>query len=266
MSELNYSTQWNARNELWDHTSVSKISIISLRPKIINISVRKCVVFNMLMNFACYLRSSVKSWHSPRGWSNPFPYLLAVLGLVHPRVQLACLGYWGTQLTHVQLDSLSDVLVMWNGKCDTGKGKVMAMQITGSPVFWCCSYTDTVFPSSMLLFHPLQRKLLKTHERCLGRRKLQRRVGGVWVVMLGAFHCKSGGGVRGRSHWVMMAMAGEKVEGKRGWCPWEWARRDRITCLVWGRERLGADLWEVHDSCCNTSKTCPLLSPAALHI
>lgn len=65
------------------------------------------------------------------------------------------------------------VLVMWNGKCDKGKGKVMAIQIAGSPWFWCCSYTDMVFPSSMLLFHPLQRKLLKTHEKCLGLGKIR---------------------------------------------------------------------------------------------
>lgn len=30
MGELNYYTQLKARNEIWDHTPVSKISIISL--------------------------------------------------------------------------------------------------------------------------------------------------------------------------------------------------------------------------------------------
>lgn len=173
MSELNYSTQWNAKNELWDHTSVSKISIISLRPKIINIWVRKCDMFNIFMNFVYYLCSSVKSWHNPWGWSNPFPYLLAALTLVYTRVQLVRSGYQGIHLTHARLDSQCDVLVMWNGKCDKGKGKVMAIQIAGSPWFWCCSYTDMVFPSSMLLFHPLQRKLLKTHEKCLGLGKIR---------------------------------------------------------------------------------------------
>lgn len=63
MGELNYYTQWKGRNELWDHTSVSKISITSLRPMYMYISPRKCDMFNI--NFACYLPSRVKSWCGP---------------------------------------------------------------------------------------------------------------------------------------------------------------------------------------------------------
>lgn len=61
MGELNYYTQLKARNPIWDHTPVCKVSVMSLRQNLVNILLRKCDLFDIFTNFAHYL----PTWWNP---------------------------------------------------------------------------------------------------------------------------------------------------------------------------------------------------------
>lgn len=188
MDELNYYTQWKGRNELWDHTSVSKISITSLRPMYIYISPRKCDMFNII--FACYLPSRVKSWCGPWGCSKVLflPSCSTTPCCVAETLEKWCICHsclwlnWNRKVSQDRAFSRSsddkghhihkgweptgsDAVALCGGEqlcwwCEMGpearaRKRWWHMQVTGKMWFWRCSHTAMFFFSSMLLFHSL---------------------------------------------------------------------------------------------------------------